>query len=323
MGDKRDPERTRTALLDAALVEFAARGRAGARTSAIAARAGVNKQLISHHFGGKDGLYRALVERWEADEASFGGPGTPLADLVAGYVDDGLRQRDLHRLLLRASLEDTDGGGGLTGDDLADMRRRQAAGEVTELLDPAFLLLALQAIAAAGVVFPADVRRLTGLDPASPDFAGWHAGQLRKLAQLLADRDDMELVAIGWVESALTDRASAPKQGDEGAPEAWLVFEPGVAEGLDGVAAGDELLVLTWLDRARRDVLRVHPRGDPANREQGVFSTRSPDRPNPIGLHRVTVVAIDGLRLRVRDLEALDGTPVVDVKPLLRTVEER
>ena len=134
---------------------------------------------------------------------------------------------------------------------------------------------------------------------------------------------NMELVAIGRVESALTDRASAPKQGDEGAPEAWLVFEPGVAEALDGIEAGDELLVLTWLDRARRDVLRVHPRGDPANAEQGVFNTRSPDRPNPIGLHRVTVVAIDGLRLRVRDLEALDGTPVVDVKPLLRTVEER
>jgi tRNA-Thr(GGU) m(6)t(6)A37 methyltransferase TsaA len=133
----------------------------------------------------------------------------------------------------------------------------------------------------------------------------------------------MELVAIGTVESPLTDRASAPKQGDEGAPEAWLVFEPSVAAALDGVAAGDDLLVLTWLDRARRDVLRVHPRGDPARAEQGVFSTRSPDRPNPIGLHRVTVVAIDGLRLRVSGLEALDGTPIVDVKPPLRTVEER
>ena len=89
-------------------------------------------------------------------------------------------------------------------------------------------------------------------------------------------------------------------------------------QALDGIAAGDELLVLTWLDRARRDVLRVHPRGDPARREQGVFNTRSPDRPNPIGLHRVTVTAIDGTRLTVRDLEALDGTPIVDVKPLLR-----
>jgi tRNA-Thr(GGU) m(6)t(6)A37 methyltransferase TsaA len=133
----------------------------------------------------------------------------------------------------------------------------------------------------------------------------------------------MELVAIGTVESPLRDRAAAPKQGDEGAPEAWLAFEADVAAGLDGIVAGDELLVLTWLDRASRDVLRVHPRGDASRPEQGVFSTRSPDRPNPIGLHRVTVLGVDGARLRVRDLEALDGTPIVDVKPLLRSVEER
>jgi tRNA-Thr(GGU) m(6)t(6)A37 methyltransferase TsaA len=133
----------------------------------------------------------------------------------------------------------------------------------------------------------------------------------------------VRLTAIGTVRSPLRDRAAAPRQGDEGAPEAVLVFEPGVAAGLDGLAVGDEVLVLTWLDRARRDVLRVHPRGDAARPEAGVFATRSPDRPNPIGLHRVTVLAIDGLRLRVRDLEALDGTPVLDVKPVLGPVEER
>jgi tRNA-Thr(GGU) m(6)t(6)A37 methyltransferase TsaA len=133
----------------------------------------------------------------------------------------------------------------------------------------------------------------------------------------------MEIVAIGRVESPLTDRGSAPKQGDEGAPEAWLVFEERFAAGLDGVAAGDELLLLTWLDRAERDVLRVYPRGDRSRGRQGVFTTRSPDRPNPVGLHRVTVLAIEGPRLRVRDLEALDGTPIVDVKPPLHTVEER
>ena len=127
----------------------------------------------------------------------------------------------------------------------------------------------------------------------------------------------MELVAVGRVESPLTERAGAPKQGDEGAPEAWLVFEPRMAAGLHGIAAGDELLVLTWLDRARRDILRVHPRGDPARPEQGVFNTRSPDRPNPIGLHRVRVLAVDGDRLQVSDLEAIDGTPIVDVKPVL------
>jgi tRNA-Thr(GGU) m(6)t(6)A37 methyltransferase TsaA len=133
----------------------------------------------------------------------------------------------------------------------------------------------------------------------------------------------MELVEIGTVESPLTDRSTAPKQGDEGAPEATLVFEPRFEAALDGIAAGDDVLVLTWLDRAARDVLRVHPRSNPANPEQGVFATRSPDRPNPIGLHRVRVVAVDGVRIRVADLEALDGTPIVDVKPLLRTIEER
>jgi len=128
----------------------------------------------------------------------------------------------------------------------------------------------------------------------------------------------MRLVAIGHVESSLRDRDDAPKQGDEGAPDATLVFAPEYAEGLDGIAVGDELLLLTWLDRAQRDVLRVHPRDRLDRPEQGVFSTRSPDRPNPLGLHRVTVLGLDGHTLRVSNLEALDGTPVVDVKPLLR-----
>ena len=133
----------------------------------------------------------------------------------------------------------------------------------------------------------------------------------------------MELVAVGRVESPLTDRESAPKQSDEGAPDATIVFDARFAEAVDGLAAGDELLLLTWFDRAARDVLRVRPRSDPSRAEQGVFGTRSPDRPNPIGLHRVTVLEIDGLRMRVSGLEALDGTPVVDVKPVLRSIEER
>jgi len=128
----------------------------------------------------------------------------------------------------------------------------------------------------------------------------------------------MGLAPIGVVSSPLTDPAAAPKQGSEGAPDAWLVLEPGVAAGLDGMRPGDEIIVLTWLHRARRDVLRVHPRDDPSNPERGVFTTRSADRPNPIGLHRVEVAAIDGTRVRVRGLEAVDGTPVVDLKPVLR-----
>jgi tRNA-Thr(GGU) m(6)t(6)A37 methyltransferase TsaA len=128
---------------------------------------------------------------------------------------------------------------------------------------------------------------------------------------------DMELVAIGIVESPLVDPADAPKQGNEGAPDAWLVFDQRFTAGLDGLAPGDEIFVLTWLHRSRRDVLRTIPRDDPANPERGVFATRSPERPNPVGLHRVEIVAIDGHRFRVRDLEALNETPIVDVKPVI------
>ena len=137
------------------------------------------------------------------------------------------------------------------------------------------------------------------------------------------DQQPIELRPIGRVASPLTDPAAAPKQGDEGAPEAWLEFDPEFAAGLSGLDEGEEVLVLTWLDRARRDVLAVHSRGDLSRSEQGVFSTRSPDRPNPIGLHRVRIAEIDGARLRVRDLEALDGTPVLDLKPVLGGVGER
>lgn len=132
-------------------------------------------------------------------------------------------------------------------------------------------------------------------------------------------RDVIELRPIGRVESPLVDLAAAPKQGDEGAPGAWLAFEADVLEALQGIRPGDRMIVLTWLNRARRDVLRVHPRDDVAKPKRGVFSTRSADRPNPIGLHEVEVVSIDGQRVQVRALEALDGTPIVDVKPVLRS----
>jgi tRNA-Thr(GGU) m(6)t(6)A37 methyltransferase TsaA len=129
-----------------------------------------------------------------------------------------------------------------------------------------------------------------------------------------------EVVPIGWVESPLVQRADAPRQGDEGAPPAWLVFDPQVTEGIRDLHAGDQIIVLTWLDRARRDVLRTRPRDDPDRAMLG-FSTRSPDRPNPIGLHRVEI--LEGVRILVRDLEALDATPILDVKPVLDPTAER
>ncbi|SFR05291.1 tRNA-Thr(GGU) m(6)t(6)A37 methyltransferase TsaA [Lentzea waywayandensis] len=127
----------------------------------------------------------------------------------------------------------------------------------------------------------------------------------------------MKLQPIGHVESPLTDRSAAPKQADEGAPEALLVFAPEYARAMRELEAGQDVLVLTWLDRADRSVLAVHPRSDLDRPETGVFSTRSPDRPNPIGLHHVRITAVDGLKLRVAHLEAIDGTPIVDVKPVL------
>ena len=133
---------------------------------------------------------------------------------------------------------------------------------------------------------------------------------------------DFTVRPIGHVESPLTSTADAPRQGDEGAPEAYLILDPIVQAGLDRIAVGDEIIVLTWLHEADRSVLKVHPRGDLNRPEQGIFSTRASSRPNPIGLHRVRVLGMDGLRVHVSDLEAIDGTPIVDIKPVLGDIGE-
>ena len=122
---------------------------------------------------------------------------------------------------------------------------------------------------------------------------------------------------IGLIRSELTRLEEAPMQGDEGAPDAWLEITPIAAQGLQGIKAGDELIILTWLHLAQRDVLEVHPRGDLARPLTGVFATRSPDRPNPVGLHRVSVLEVTEQSLRVAPMEAIDGTPIVDIKPVL------
>jgi tRNA-Thr(GGU) m(6)t(6)A37 methyltransferase TsaA len=132
----------------------------------------------------------------------------------------------------------------------------------------------------------------------------------------------LELEPVGRVESPLDDPGTAPKQGFEGGPEAWITFEPHLRQALEGLSPGQRVIVLTWLDRADRDVLRVHPRDDPRNPLQGVFNTRSADRPNPIGLHEVEVRAIEDNRMLVTDLEAVDGTPVLDVKPVIAAPDE-
>jgi tRNA-Thr(GGU) m(6)t(6)A37 methyltransferase TsaA len=128
---------------------------------------------------------------------------------------------------------------------------------------------------------------------------------------------EYSLSAIGFLQSPLKEPGEAPRQGREGAPDAWLEVNASVAEGLEGIAVGDELIVITWLHKAQRDILKVHPRGDETVPLAGVFATRSPNRPNPLGLHRVTVLSIAGERLKVGPIEAIDGTPVVDIKPML------
>ncbi len=128
---------------------------------------------------------------------------------------------------------------------------------------------------------------------------------------------DYTLSPIGFLHSSLTSREEAPNQGYAGAPNAWFEVNEAVASGLDRLAAGDEIFLFTWLHQADRTVLKVHPQSDVRNPLTGVFATRSPDRPNPIGLHRVTILAIDGRRLQVGPLEAIDGTPIVDIKPVL------
>jgi tRNA-Thr(GGU) m(6)t(6)A37 methyltransferase TsaA len=135
--------------------------------------------------------------------------------------------------------------------------------------------------------------------------------------------DSYEVRPVGRVESPLSELDQAPRQGDEGAPDAWLVLSPAVAPAARDLQPGTEVIVLTWLDRADRDVLAVHPRDDKDRPLTGVFSTRSPDRPNPVGLHTVQIAEIDGNRIRVRHLEALDGTPVVDIKPVLGPASQR
>ena len=135
--------------------------------------------------------------------------------------------------------------------------------------------------------------------------------------------DSFVLKVIGRVRSDLAATTEAPRQGDEGAPDAWLVLEPGYMDALARVAPGDSLIVLTWLHEARGDVLQVHPRGEPESALTGVFRTRSPHRPNPIGMHPVQVRAVEHARLRIGPIEAIDGTPVVDIKVALDVFGER
>ena len=146
--------------------------------------------------------------------------------------------------------------------------------------------------------------------------------ELKRQKSGVKDAENAQLRPIGVIRSTIKSRSEAPKQGTEGAPDVWLEVHPFAAEAMDGLSVGDEIIVVTWLHRARRDVMKVHPRSDPRRQLTGVFATRSPDRPNPLGLHPVTVRRIVKNRLRIGPIEAIDGTPVVDIKPVLCEVQK-
>jgi len=191
---QRDGERTRRALLDAALANFAAKGRAGARLSDIAARAGVNQQLISYYFGGKDGLYDAILEQWHRREQHWEHENLPLPELVMRYLHATLAEPDLSRLFLRELLDAERGRSTLRTTDgepveIADFRRRQAAGELDRELDPVLVLVMLQAAVAAPVLFGADVRDRVGLDLRSDEFAERYSRLLRRVVDGLAEHE--------------------------------------------------------------------------------------------------------------------------------------
>ena len=237
------------------------------------------------------------------DEAE---PGAWLGGMYAGWVASGLGWDAYFRAWL-------------------DEHGLHSAAAIRRALDARF---AVTHLSTGPFYFP----DLTDADAAA-EQAAIDAGQIRAGCLRYAGRvrpaapggpaPRYEAAPIGRVSSPLTDRVQAPRQGDEGAPPAWLVIEPHLAEGIRDLRAGEEIIVLTWLDRARRDVLSTRPRDDPARDLTGVFSTRSPDRPNPIGLHRVEILAVDGLRILVSNLEALDATPVLDIKPVLDAIAER
>ena len=171
-------------------------------------------------------------------------------------------------------------------------------------------------------LFAAGITSINRVHRDGEDNAACDAGvkpRTNCVAQKEIDMNDIhyDIRPIGVIRSELTCRDAAPRQGSEGAPDAWVEVNSSVAEGLEGISVGHEIVIITWFHEANRDILKLHPRRDKNKPMTGVFSTRSPDRPNPIGLHRATVLVIDGNRLKVKAIEAIDGTPVVDIKPVL------
>jgi tRNA-Thr(GGU) m(6)t(6)A37 methyltransferase TsaA len=219
------------------------------------------------------------------------------------------------------------GGPGGGGQSMPDGTRPAPGGWNRFSLEIDDLERAVAGLRAAGIGFRNDIvngvggKQILIEDPAGNPvelFEPTRAdARLDDVADTTSPTEAYQVHPIGWVESTLLDPADAPNQGQQGAPDAWLLINPEVREGIRDLQVGSDILVLTWLHRSRRDELATRPGDNPTSPELGVFSTRSPSRPNPVGLHRVTVIGTEDGRLHVRPLEAVNGTPVVDIKPAL------
>ena len=225
-------------------------------------------------------------------------------------------------LRLALSAPNPQGGGGQT---LPDGRVPTPGGWNRVQLEVADVRALATELRDAGATLRSDVVTGLGGDQVIVDDPSGNPVELFQptVAEARVGRDAYDVTVLGHVRSPLTDPADAPRQGDEGAPDAVLDLEPVYLPALVGLAAGDEVMVLTWLHLGDRTTLQTHPRGDTSRPVAGVFATRSPDRPNPLGLHRCRVLAVDGSRLTVAGLEAVDGTPIVDVKIALGEVADR
>lgn len=304
--------RSKTRIRAAALAELADNGFGGFGIESVAARAGVGKATVYRHWADHaDLVVDALTAAHHDAVPAPAGTGRDHVLALVRHVAEVLRDSTFSRVVpaLVDAAERDDRIRAVHHGYSAHRRGELAAavsagttdGSIAPGTDPDTATTLL-----LGVLF--HHRLMTG-DPLPPDDA-----------PALVDTvlgEGPRVVAIGRVSSPITDPGAAPRQGDEGGAEAWVVFGDDYREAARDLAVDDEILLLTWLHRADRDTLVVHPRDDPAAPLRGVFATRSADRPNPIGLHRVTVTAAEPGRIRVRDLEAVDGTPVLDVKPVL------
>jgi TetR/AcrR family transcriptional regulator, regulator of autoinduction and epiphytic fitness len=324
-------ERTRRVVRQAVLDELGEAGYGSFTIESVAARAGVGKSTIYRHWPDKVAL---IADAFEASHE------TMVPDTQTGTARE--RTERLVRHVAEVAVDSTFSRcipalieGAARDPRLREFHHRYSAerrhslatvveegiagGEFAADTDVELAVTAL-----LGAIFYGRLMAAESFQPGrASDLVSALLPQPAPEQRTAADSRFHHAVPIGTVESPLTELAQAPRQGNEGAPPAWLVFEPAVNEAIRDLHVGQQIIVLTWLDQGRRNELRTHPRGDPESPLVGVFSTRSPNRPNPIGLHRVQILAIAGLRILVSDLEVLDGTPILDVKPVLDPTAER